>query len=197
MTGRNPNVFYEVGYAHALGKIVLLLTQNTADIPFDLQHHPHTIYGGKIEKLRGELVKKLVWAINEAGKTQTSLDDSQFEVTINDVAVPSNSAGEPPLVWVIPAGGFTNDARVVVRNTSGEASDPVSHIYLFTAQDSALSVLGFVAPYGMAHLTPIKAHSSDAEDGLEHQPTWRSHCVTPCRHIWQGRVRSCLRGRRY
>ena len=33
MTDRNPNVFYEVGYAHALGKIVLLLTQNSDDIP--------------------------------------------------------------------------------------------------------------------------------------------------------------------
>jgi hypothetical protein len=40
MTGRNPNVFYEVGYAHALGKIVLLLTQNGDDIPFDLKHRP-------------------------------------------------------------------------------------------------------------------------------------------------------------
>ncbi len=39
MTGRNPNVFYEVGYAHALGKIVLLLTQQADDIPFDLKHH--------------------------------------------------------------------------------------------------------------------------------------------------------------
>jgi hypothetical protein len=27
MTGRNPNVFYETGYAHALNKRVILLTQ--------------------------------------------------------------------------------------------------------------------------------------------------------------------------
>ncbi len=37
MTGRNANVFYEVGYAHALNKIVLLLTQKKDDIPFDLE----------------------------------------------------------------------------------------------------------------------------------------------------------------
>ena len=53
MTGkRNPNVFDQVGYAHALGKIVILLTQNTDDIPFDLKHRQHTVYGGKIETHR-------------------------------------------------------------------------------------------------------------------------------------------------
>src|SRR4051794_14017841 len=48
MTGRNPNVFYETGYAHALNKRVILLTQEAEDIPFDLKHYPHIIYGGKI-----------------------------------------------------------------------------------------------------------------------------------------------------
>lgn len=44
MTGRNPNVFYEVGLAHALGKDVILLTQSMKDIPFDLQSLRFIIY---------------------------------------------------------------------------------------------------------------------------------------------------------
>lgn len=37
-TGRNPNVFYETGIAHTLGREVILITQAEADIPFDLRH---------------------------------------------------------------------------------------------------------------------------------------------------------------
>jgi hypothetical protein len=37
-TGRNPNVFYEIGVAHTLGREVILITQAEADIPFDLRH---------------------------------------------------------------------------------------------------------------------------------------------------------------
>jgi hypothetical protein len=36
-TGRNPNVFYEIGMAHTLGRTVILITQNSDDVPFDLQ----------------------------------------------------------------------------------------------------------------------------------------------------------------
>jgi hypothetical protein len=36
ITGRNPNVFYELGIAHALGKQVLILSQVDKDIPFDV-----------------------------------------------------------------------------------------------------------------------------------------------------------------
>ena len=35
-TGRNPNVFYEIGLAHALGKPVILTTQDASDVPFDV-----------------------------------------------------------------------------------------------------------------------------------------------------------------
>ena len=44
MTERNPNVFYEVGLAHAIGKDVVLLAQDVNDIPFDLRHLRTIIY---------------------------------------------------------------------------------------------------------------------------------------------------------
>lgn len=43
-TGKNPNVFYEIGYAHALGKKVILLVQDTQDIPFDIAGLRHIQY---------------------------------------------------------------------------------------------------------------------------------------------------------
>jgi nucleoside 2-deoxyribosyltransferase len=60
MTGRNPNVFYETGYAHAKGKTCLLLTSNADDIPFDLKHHRHIVYGNSIQNLRNALERDLV-----------------------------------------------------------------------------------------------------------------------------------------
>ena len=45
ITGRNPNVFYELGIAHTFGRRVVLPTQDVRDIPFDIQRFRHVIYG--------------------------------------------------------------------------------------------------------------------------------------------------------
>jgi hypothetical protein len=37
-TDKNPNVFYEIGLAHAVGKPIILVTQNSDHVPFDLAH---------------------------------------------------------------------------------------------------------------------------------------------------------------
>jgi hypothetical protein len=57
-TGRNPNVFYETGIAHTLGREVILITQNEHDIPFDLRHLRHIRYLDNTEG-RGALTEAL------------------------------------------------------------------------------------------------------------------------------------------
>ena len=64
-TGRNPNVFYEVGIAHTLGRDVILITQNDGDIPFDLRHLRYVKYLNNGEGLR-ELASKLLPRLREA-----------------------------------------------------------------------------------------------------------------------------------
>ena len=62
-TDRNPNVFYETGVAHTLGKLVIPITQSVGDIPFDLRHHRALTYLPNAEgllKLEHDLEKKLV-----------------------------------------------------------------------------------------------------------------------------------------
>lgn len=38
-SGKNPNVFYEAGIAHTLGRDVVPIAQSLEDVPFDLKHH--------------------------------------------------------------------------------------------------------------------------------------------------------------
>lgn len=65
MSERNPNVFYEVGYAHCLGKPVLLTTKSASDIPFDLRDYPHVIYEDKLHRLESQLRERLEWCLSE------------------------------------------------------------------------------------------------------------------------------------
>ena len=58
MSGRNPNVFYEVGYSHGKSKLCILLTKDADDIPFDLKRHRHIVYGS-IRDLKSKLAVDL------------------------------------------------------------------------------------------------------------------------------------------
>ena len=44
LTERNPNVFYELGIAHTLGKPVVMLSQSIDFVPFDLRHLRCIVY---------------------------------------------------------------------------------------------------------------------------------------------------------
>jgi len=58
LTIHNPNVYYELGYSHALNKKVILLTQDISTLPFDLRHQRVIVYSDNasgISKLKTDL----------------------------------------------------------------------------------------------------------------------------------------------
>lgn len=80
MTGQNPNVFYEVGYAHAKDKLCILQTSEAKDIPFDLKHRRHIVHRGSIAGCKEALIENLQWAKSEVEnirKSQIRVDFKQ------------------------------------------------------------------------------------------------------------------------
>jgi hypothetical protein len=72
LTGRNPNVFYELGLAHALNKPVVLVSASQADVPFDL-HHIRVIYYDMRDpfwgdKLIAKVAENVVSALKNPGE---------------------------------------------------------------------------------------------------------------------------------
>jgi hypothetical protein len=56
VTDRNPNVFYELGICHTLGKEVIVITQRAEDVPFDIRHRRFIEYHpDKMTSLRNQL----------------------------------------------------------------------------------------------------------------------------------------------
>jgi hypothetical protein len=60
VTGRNPNVMYELGLAHAAKKPVVILKQESEDVPFDVSHIRYLDYDPlDIASLREDLAQRL------------------------------------------------------------------------------------------------------------------------------------------
>ncbi len=62
LTDRNANVFYEMGIAHCLPREVIMITQHSKDVPFDVQHIRYITYlnnGEGLVKLTAEVAARL------------------------------------------------------------------------------------------------------------------------------------------
>ncbi len=58
ITGKNPNVLYELGIAHSLRKDVIILAQTIGDVPFDLKHKRVIVYNiNRLDVLKIKLSK--------------------------------------------------------------------------------------------------------------------------------------------
>jgi hypothetical protein len=77
LTSKNPNVFYELGLAHALEKPVVLVSSNQEDVPFDLRHIRVILYDQTDPFWGQKLVNKLADNIQSA---LTNPEDAIFRV---------------------------------------------------------------------------------------------------------------------
>jgi len=60
LTGRNPNVLYQLGLANGFGKDVLLLASEEADIPADLRYLTYFVLDKSDDAAAAELLIKNV-----------------------------------------------------------------------------------------------------------------------------------------
>jgi len=64
VSGRNPNVMYEIGMAHTIGKKVIIITKSMYDVPFDLHGYRLIIYDDSEDGLK-DLSTKLKLTIKK------------------------------------------------------------------------------------------------------------------------------------
>lgn len=129
LTDSNPNVYYELGLAHALRKPVVLLTQDIGSVPFDLrsyrviEYDTHFARFGDAQEKLGKIADQIA-----AGKTVFGNPVSDFAPTtsqITDSGLPmppktkadETETDEPGFLdcMVEAEEGFQELARIIVR----------------------------------------------------------------------------------
>lgn len=91
LTGKNPNVLYELGLAHAIAKPVILIVESMEDIPYDLRALRIIEYNKNAHNW-GELLKeKIINAIIEIILAPTKAVPHAF---LDAIKFPENPSGE-------------------------------------------------------------------------------------------------------
>ncbi|WP_144433759.1 hypothetical protein [Aeromicrobium erythreum] len=125
VSGLNPNVMYELGLAHAMGKRTVMITQKIDELPFDLRPYRANEYSTRFGAA-GQIAQSL----REIGAAVLT-GSAQFSNPVQDFA-PAALSGESQVQDDVPGSrrsGFANGA------TSGDdddaEDDPVAEPGLF------------------------------------------------------------------
>jgi hypothetical protein len=138
LSGRNPNVMYEIGLAHAIGKPIVFLTRNEDDVPFDLRSLRYIFYDTNNpfwgDDLRTEL-SRLVISLLENSTMREHLGDVKVEIILpaaprqpigsaSDSAAPIDLSGVWYTTWSSVKRQREHQATMVI---------PTGHRAIFTA----------------------------------------------------------------
>lgn len=120
MSGNNANVYYEVGFAHALQKECILIANDVSEIKFDLKHHRHIEYKS-ISNLKSKLLPELNQLIDDLNKKNDGL--------ICDVAVESTDIERTST----SATGIVN-FEIEISNKTDNKNYEISAIHLYSTK---------------------------------------------------------------
>ena len=92
LSGKNPNVFYELGLAHALAKPAILITESLEDVPFDLRQLRVIVYdknipswGYKLQDLITNYIIELLKApLDAVLPTFLNVKDTKSETSVTE-----------------------------------------------------------------------------------------------------------------
>lgn len=175
MSGRNPNVFYELGLSHAIGKPAILVSRKEEDIPFDLRHVRVIVYDYKLPGWE----TKLKESITNAANTVTESSDiwpPPLNPSQNTLAVFRTLANE--ITFNLASVNEFNRKGYQVRGNSIDSSDkkdvPLDYFTcMTTAFDStqlqmALSTVDKELSESLFHVYGGFRKINDKADALKH-----------------------------
>ena len=138
LTSTNPNVFYELGLAHAFRKRVILLTQSIEEVPFDLQGYRLVVYSthfAEIEKAKSQLARLAAGALQgdvEFGNPVTHFMPIEQEPNPPAVVDRSDAEGDPDdggfLDHVIGINEFYESVTAIMQNVSRDLGSMTSSV---------------------------------------------------------------------
>jgi hypothetical protein len=144
VTGDNPNVMWEIGYATALGKQVLILTQVPEVLPFDIKNYVYIHYDRN--HLKTSLVEKLSQSVHDTladlearshveDEPQTGEGDAiQAELKEMKGMIGELLRGMKPPVSEADANGKTGAAQSPAKVFEGAWFNPETGSYLYARE---------------------------------------------------------------
>jgi hypothetical protein len=109
LTGDNPNVMWEVGYAMGMGKAVITITQSISDLPFDLKDVRTIKYD--VDDLNATLIYPLLKAIRATSDacdkppvfSTVELGSRRLDVLVSDVDGAEQRLAQAPSGTQVPS----------------------------------------------------------------------------------------------
>lgn len=133
LSDKNANVFYELGFAHALEKLCILITNEVDNIPFDLKHKRHIVYGTSIKYLKSELSTNIKWAVTELENRKKN----PFKITLKTDGTLNNTTENSEVIL---------DLKIDIENISKSTIKNISAIYFYSQKSWTITQDGNKLP---------------------------------------------------